>query len=81
MYVRAFLAQPIGEQKIEHLTISATEHFPYGASIESTNQLHERVATEIADALFATLPQGTLDRLAAKMLMRSACSLVVGVDQ
>lgn len=70
-------AQPIGTQAIVPTTIVIGSAFPDNLSMEDGRALHARQALELAEALDATLPGGTLDRVVAEMVARHASLLRV----
>ena len=48
--------------------------------VEEIKELYERDAELICDALFKSLPGGTIDLILTKMLTRKACLLAVPLE-
>jgi hypothetical protein len=71
-----FKAQPMGDA-VPHLCLAATQDFPDPVGLIEARQLHVADATTVVDALFASLPGGTLDQILRLMLERRASYLVV----
>lgn len=73
-------AQPVAKDlPVANVTIDIRRpvpELPVG-DVERYDNLYQQDATAIADALFASLPGGTLDRLIAIMLTRKASHFVV----
>lgn len=75
--VRVHCAQPTGDKTVEPVTIQIATTFP---DIEDGNEArleHQSDADAIADALWQSLPGGTLDELTAALLLRRASLLRV----
>ncbi len=70
-------AQPTGDRQIPKLTLIAEEDVPEPARAIDSIDLFESDAESIADALIATLPGGTLDRLVVKLLQHQVSLFVV----
>lgn len=76
-----YKASAVGDQVIPDLLIEATESAPEPNLDNWRENLVDRwesQSEEIADRLFASLPQGTLDRLVAAMLWRRASLAKIG---
>ena len=68
-----YKAQPIGDQIIDDLDLRATEAVPNIPGNEFAKQYRDFYAVEgkiIVDALYASLPGGTLDALLVELLDR-----------
>lgn len=78
--VKVHRAQPVGQQSIPRTTIVVDETMP---DVSSADRLRAMVdimdedAQAIADALFNSLPGGTLDRLTVLFLQRKISHFVV----
>lgn len=73
-------ANPLGNyefQDIKDQVIAISGKIPRHMSLPECEKFHERQATMISDALFESLPQGTLDRLGI-MFMQKKVSLYQG---
>jgi hypothetical protein len=73
-----YKARTIGDQVLEDVTIimdaSIQERFDRSATLEP---IFQQDATDLADALWQTLPGGTFDALLRKLLERRASQLAV----
>ena len=67
-----FKAQAIGDREIPDLQLNAV--IPI---LSTTGNIFEHDATVVFDALTASLPGGTLDRITVKLLQYRASQLVV----
>ena len=70
---RIFLCafDPLFEQQPKKVVISITEDLPESRllkCLDDAHSFHEHQASVLADALFHSLPQGTLDRLLMKLM-------------
>lgn len=75
---RVYKAQAIGSQKtIPDLLLSATKPVPETRNLEEGQALLLNDAKLIVEALKASLPGGTLDRVTALLLLDKSSSLVV----
>jgi hypothetical protein len=78
-----YKAQPIGDQVIPDLDIRATDTLPEQPFFPSSTwekhwrDIYAAQAGAIADALYASLPGGTLDALLVEMLDRKRSILKV----
>lgn len=72
-----YKAQSTGGQAVPDLNLSATEEFPPVPGQVNHCRLIVEQAGAIADALFESLPGGTLDALLAEMMQRKASQLAV----
>ena len=60
---------------IPRLTIEVHDEFPgcnSSSSLTESRQLHAQQGAALADALFSSLPGGTIDELLAEMMVRRA---------
>lgn len=69
-------AQSVGEDVSPETIIMIKDPFPR-LGIEESDMAHEDGAEKLANALWRSLPGGTVDRLLAKLLLLTASSLVV----
>ena len=70
-------AQGIGDERVESVTIIIDRELPDFKDIKTSKEAFEAGAENLADALCAALPGGTLDRLIDKLLMKKATSFNV----
>ena len=75
--VKISKAQPIGDQKIENVTIEIWVEFPDIDSVPMSKLQHLSEASDLELALYNALPGGTYDRLLGLMLARKATHFVV----
>jgi len=69
-------AQAVGEDVPPETIIMIKDPFPQ-LGIEESDAAHEDGAAKLAQALWRSLPGGTVDRLLAKLLLLTASSLTV----
>lgn len=81
MHVSVNKAMGIGGDKTEDMVIVAKHEFPRDGSLDDARRRHEGQAKEIADALEASLPGGTLARLRVELMRRHVSDLVVLEDR
>lgn len=74
--IRVHLAQPIREP-VEPVTIQIATTFPDLDDPAAARLEHERDAAAIGDALWQSLPGGTIDQLIAYLLLSRASQLRV----
>ena len=67
-----FKASPLGEKAVPDMEIKIRTQMPETKTLDETFSIFQCDAELIADALFASLPQGTLDRLTAELIGRTA---------
>lgn len=79
--VTVYGACPTGDQKIHRLDLSTSGPFPNDLTVIQATTAHKNDADCIANALWATLPGGTIDALFAEMARRSVSSLIVRHQQ
>ena len=82
--VKVSKADPIADQVVQSRLIAITEPmpaFPRDTYVQEDERYFLKQAVAIADALDASLPGGTLDRLFAVMAMRKASALHVPAFQ
>ena len=65
-------ARSVGDSHPPKLTIKAHEQIHDLKSLEEARALHRRQGIELADALLASLPGGTIDELLAELMRRKA---------
>lgn len=76
--VAVALAEPIGNERIEPLTIRVEgRRGGNAASLAALSNLQDEDASAIATALHESLPQGTFNRLVARLLHLAAGNLEV----
>lgn len=74
---RVFRAVALGSRNVPSLSITARESFPEGLSLTDARALHTREGRELAEALIASLPGGTLDQVLIALLEHQASALQV----
>lgn len=79
--VNVYRAQPLGD-RVPDMCIATNGVMPDStakgtATLEEGMTIFKRQAKELADALYASLPGGTLDQLLREMLERKASQFVV----
>lgn len=74
--IKVFKAQAINVFKSKDTIIEIREEWP-GFEIETARQKFKKQAVMIADALFESLPGGTVDALLVEMLDRKRSDLIV----
>lgn len=75
--VSVFHASSTGSREVPALQIQATKPIPSMESLDEARELHATQAARIADALFESLPGGTVDALLVEMMRRKASILSV----
>lgn len=71
--LRVHQASPMRNRPVESVRIAIDIPLPDSdLGLEKVRALYDMDAEIVVDALFASLPQGTLERLLAKMIMRRA---------
>ena len=70
-------AEPIGDQEINSVEILIGGKTPHLETLENMRTYYARQAQELFQALSGSLPGGTLDQLAALLLMHKASSLII----
>lgn len=77
--ISIFRAQPIGDQTIEPVTIKIIDEIPTRRikSLDEMGAVYEKEAEELANALWNSLPGGTIDRLFIKLCQRKASLLAI----
>ena len=74
-------ATPIGkESSVVNTTIQITDNLPDYVSLEQSTEFFTLQAMQLSEALFNSLPQGTMDRLLAEMMKRKS-SLYIGLSR
>jgi len=73
-------AQAVGEDVPPETIIMIKDPFPQ-LGIEEADMAHEDGAEKLAQALWRSLPGGTVDRLLVKLLLLKASSLVVAMEK
>lgn len=63
--------------KRESVSLEIHKHIPTDLGSKELTALYDADAQRIVDALWSTLPGGTIDRLIARLLMRAASQLQV----
>lgn len=76
IWIDAWKAQPIGDEKIDSVTLSLSRTFPGHKSLRLTRAHHKRNAKNVMRAL-GVLPQGTLHYLLIEMLKAKETFLVI----
>jgi hypothetical protein len=77
MNITVFKAQQTTEETIPDMTITATEELPQHTGLAAPTIRFYEQARLIADALYDSLPGGTLDALLVEMLDRKRTLLRV----
>ena len=78
--VRLMKAQQMGADPVESVEIIISKEFPRlvpGVSLEKVAEAHDANAEILFRAIIETLPGGTIDRLAYKMIRHQASLYVV----
>jgi hypothetical protein len=71
--LRVHQASPMRNRPVESVTIAVDVPLPDAdLGSDARRALYDLDAEIIVDALFASLPQGTIERVLAKMIMRRA---------
>lgn len=65
-------AGSVGQITPPKLTIEVSEQIQEIGSLEQARQLHQRQGLELADAILASLPGGTVDALLVELMRRRA---------
>ena len=72
----------IGEETlVESVTIFIVQEIPSIKTLDEANQIFGGDAELIVNTLCTVLPQGTVDRVLAKLMMRKAKSLVIPMEK
>lgn len=69
-------AQPVTRREVEDILIEIIAEVPTLANLEEMGAFYQQQAEKLCDALLASLPQGTSDRLLAELLKRKASYFV-----
>lgn len=79
--VMLYRAQPTGIEETPHLNITTnSSYFPDTVDqidVYNNMVLHRKQAKDLVDALYKTIPGGTLDQVLRELLERKASQLVV----
>ena len=71
-------AQPVARREpVESVTLVFDEEIPDALSFKEYERLYDEQAEQLAAALTAVMPQGVLDRLLGKLMLRRASMLVI----
>ena len=73
-------AQPIGSQSAPMVDVHIETEVPYIDSLDHARALYLADALRLVDALYASLPGGTLDALLYVLLERKASLLAVSYE-
>lgn len=79
--LKIYKASPVGGRTVPDLVLLVEDEIPSLSSLEDQDRLYEEQATLLADALGASLPGGTIDRLFAVLALRRASSLRVALEK
>jgi hypothetical protein len=72
-----YRAQNVGMRIVSPTVIEITEELPHIKDLKELRQVFQKEAFELVDALFNSLPGGTLDEVLAEMMRRKASFFVV----
>lgn len=73
-------AQPLGSIRAPNTTIEIASEIPPFPSLLEAREFYQKQAILLADALFQSLPGGTLDELMAELMKRRASYFKVSFD-
>lgn len=74
--IHAYKAQPLGKTTdVEDVKIIINKEIPhFVGSLREAELVYEKEAEALADALFKSLPQGTMDRLLIEIMKKNVSS-------
>lgn len=77
MRLDVYKAGPIGTESVMSLELRAEQEIPEAQTLDQARRMYEAQGRSIAEALYQSLPGGTLDALLGHLLARRASLLRV----